>query len=215
MDRARVDRAVMFPFVENVDSKYNDWIADTAARYPDRLIGFAAVNPWHAGAADEVRRAATQKGLRGLKLHPFLHGYSLATHELMDPIFQACRDVNIPLLIHGGDNWSNMPYQFDEMARTFPDVTMVMAHMGTWAGVYDALQVAQVRPNILLGTAMALANFIVDGVKLVGPDRVVMETDSPAGTFETEMAKIEHALPDRAVRELVMGGNLARVLGIG
>jgi Amidohydrolase/Pyridine nucleotide-disulphide oxidoreductase len=72
MDRANVDRPVVFPFVEVIDSHYNDWMAETVAKYPDRLIGFAAVNPWHAGAADEARRAVSEKGLRGLKLHPYV-----------------------------------------------------------------------------------------------------------------------------------------------
>ena len=212
MDRANVDRSVVFPFVEVIDSHYNDWIANTVAKYPDRLIGFAAVNPWHAGAADEVRRASSEKGLRGLKLHPFLHGYSLAQHDLVDPIFEACRDVNIPVLIHGAGEWSNMPLQFDEMARAFPDVQIIMAHMGTIWGFQDALLVADRRPNILLGTALAFSEYIRLAVQRVGAERVVMETDTPAHAFEAEMAKIEIAVPDRAAREMVMGGNLARLL---
>jgi predicted TIM-barrel fold metal-dependent hydrolase len=45
MDWANIDRSVVFPFVEVIDSHYNDWMADAVAKYPDRLIGFAAVNP--------------------------------------------------------------------------------------------------------------------------------------------------------------------------
>ncbi len=215
MDRAGVDRAVTFPYVEVLDSGHNDWMAETVARYPDRLIGYAAVNPWQPGAAGEVRRAVVEKGLRGLKLHPFLHAYSIAQHDLVDPIFEVCRELGIPVVIHGAGEWSNMPLQFDEMARSFPEVTIVMAHMGTIWGFQEALLVAGRRPNILLGTALAFSGFVQLAVERVGAERVLMETDTPVQAFEAEIAKIEIAVPDHAARELVMGGNIARILNIG
>ncbi len=212
MDRAHVDRAVVFPYVELLDPGHNDWIAENVALYADRLIGYAAVNPWHANAANEVRRAVTEKGLRGLKLHPFLHAYSLTQHDLVDPVLRACRDLRIPVVVHGAGEWSNMPLPFDEMARTFPDVTIVMAHMGTVWGFQDALVVAERRPNVMLGTALAFSGFVQMAVERVGADKVLMETDSPVQAFEAEIAKIEIAVPDRAARDLVMGGNIARIL---
>ena len=214
MDRAHVDRAVVFPYVEALDPGHNDWIAQAVARHPDRLIGYAAVNPWREGAADEVRRAVQEKGLRGLKLHPFLHAYSIAQHDLVDPIFEVCRALRIPVVVHGAGEWSNMPLQFDEMARTFPDLTIVIAHMGTIWGFQEALLVAARRPNILLGTALAFSGFVQTAVERVGAEKVLMETDSPVQAFEAEIAKIEIAVPDPVARALVMGGNIARILGI-
>jgi len=214
MDRAHIDRAVVFPYVEALSPGHNDWMAETVAQHADRLIGYAAVNPWHAGAADEVRRAVVEKGLRGLKLHPFLHGYSLAQHDLVDPLFAACRDLHIPIVAHGAGEWSNMPLQFDEMARTFPDVILVIAHMGTIWGFQEALLVAARQPNVLLGTALAFSGFVKEAVERVGATKVLMETDSPVQSFEAEIAKIESAVPDEAERALVMGGNIARILSL-
>ncbi len=214
MDRAHVDRAVVFPYVEALTPGHNDWMAETVARHADRLIGYAAVNPWHAGAADEVRRAVAEKGLRGLKLHPFLHAYSIAQHDLVDPLFAVCQELHVPIVAHGAGEWSNMPLQFDEMARTFPDVTLVIAHMGTIWGFQEALLVAARRPNVLLGTALAFSGFVKEAVERVGAEKVLMETDSPVQSFEAEIAKIESAVPDPASRALVMGGNIARILGL-
>lgn len=212
MDRAHVDRAVVFPYVEALTPGHNDWMAETVAQHADRLIGYAAVNPWQAGAADEVRRAVVEKGLRGLKLHPFLHAYSIAQHDLVDPLFAVCQDLGIPIVAHGAGEWSNMPLQFDEMARTFPDVTLVIAHMGTIWGFQEALLAAERRPNVLLGTALAFSGFVQQAVERVGAEKVLMETDSPVQAFEAEIAKIEIAVPDPASRALVMGGNIARIL---
>ena len=56
----------------------NDYIIDAAKRYPDRLVGFAGVNPsWGVEAAREAERCA-RAGMRGLgELHPDLQGFDL------------------------------------------------------------------------------------------------------------------------------------------
>ncbi len=152
----------------------------------------------------------------GLRNYHTMFGDPAITESLVftaiDPVLRACRDPRIPVVVHGAGEWSNMPFQFDEMARTFPDVTIVMAHMGTVWGFQDALVVAERRPNVMLGTALAFSGFVQMAVEWVGADKVLMETDSPVQAFEAEIAKIEIAVPDRAARDLVMGGNIARIL---
>src|SRR5260370_13475178 len=46
----------------------NDTLARAVQRHPTRFIGFAHHNPFSPGAADEMDRAVTQLGLRGLKI---------------------------------------------------------------------------------------------------------------------------------------------------
>ena len=108
-----------------------------------------------------------------------------------------------------------MPLQFDEMARCFPEVTIAMAHMGTIWGFQEALLVAERRPNIMLGTALAFSEFVRMAVERVGAERVLMETDTPVQAFEAEIAKIEIAIADPGARRMVMGGNIARILNLG
>jgi hypothetical protein len=46
----------------------NDTLARAVARHPQRFIGFAHHDPFSPGAADELHRAVTDLGLRGLKI---------------------------------------------------------------------------------------------------------------------------------------------------
>src|SRR5437763_36333 len=55
----------------------NDFVADCVHRHPDAFVGFASVDPWKGKAArDELRRAVTDLGLCGLKLHPSCQGFA-------------------------------------------------------------------------------------------------------------------------------------------
>ena len=51
-------------------------------------------------------------------------------------------------------------------------------------------------------------------VQEVSPERVIAGADSPVKVFEVEMKKIELAVDANPDRELVLGGNIARILGI-
>lgn len=46
------------------------------AAHPDRLWGFASVDPQVSGAADELGRAFTELGAKGLCLHPAKQGFA-------------------------------------------------------------------------------------------------------------------------------------------
>lgn len=100
MDAGGVDLAVACSLGQQID---NEYIARICAQHPRRLTGFGQVNPRVPGAADEVRRCA-DLGLRGLKLHPTLHGYHVADHGLLDPIFRAAAGTGLVVLVNALDD---------------------------------------------------------------------------------------------------------------
>jgi len=210
MDRAGLDMAVCFsqPVVWN-----NDYVLDRAREHSDRFVPFAGVNPWRASARDELLRCL-DRGARGVKLHPVRDSYSLAEARLVDPIFAACAERRVPILCHGLCEWSNTPWQFAEMARRFPEVTLIMAHGGHLWLREDALEVVGRHANLYVESSLMYSGYIRRYVEEIGPERVLMGTDSPVEEFEVEMRKIEMAVEDKGHRELVMGGNIARILGL-
>jgi|LSQX01.1.fsa_nt_gb predicted TIM-barrel fold metal-dependent hydrolase len=210
MDRAGVDKAVIFPFIERPD---NDFIAQAVSEFPNRLIGFACVNPWADNAIDEIERAVRRLHLKGLKLHPVLHGFAMDNHGVVDPIFKKCMELDIPIIAHGtGDNPFSMPHQFEEMARTFPDVTLIMAHAGFMQATDQAIRTAKRCKNVILDMTAANSVDVSDSVEAVGPERVLLGSDTPFMDLEVEMLKVKLALPDPAARKLVMGENILRIL---
>ena len=57
----------------------NDSLAAWVAPAPERLVAFATVDPRDPGAGAEIERCVREHGMRGVKLHPWLQGFS--AHE--------------------------------------------------------------------------------------------------------------------------------------
>ena len=69
-------------------------------KYPDRLVGMVYVNPLEGqAAADKVYYYVQKKGFKGIKANPLKHAY-VADTELMDPIMEAAKELDIPVFIH-------------------------------------------------------------------------------------------------------------------
>lgn len=210
LDKAGVEKAVMFPFVEGDFS--NEPIRDAHKEFPDRLIPYCAVNPWNDNAVDEVRRCVETYGFKGLKLHPTIGGYHLSDPKLCDPLFAACEEYDIPIIAHGASDLYNCPPEFALMAERFPNVTLIMAHMGFFWSVDQATRFAIQYPNLYLETSRAPVFEIQTAVREAGADKVIWGTDSPFVDYTFEFQKMSRATDHTDAYNKIVGGNIARIL---
>jgi predicted TIM-barrel fold metal-dependent hydrolase len=212
MDKTGVAKAVIFPFTEG--NFTNDAVKTAYDQFPDRLIPYCAVNAWQPDAAAEVRRCVRDWGFKGLKLHPTINGFHLADSGLVNPLFEEAGDLGIPIIVHGASDLYNAPPEFAEMARRFPKVKLLMAHMGFFWAVDQAIAYAKELPNLYLETSRAPIFEITTAVRELGPNKVIWGTDSPFVDYEWEFKKMERCSPDKAVYDLVVGGTMAEILHI-
>lgn len=210
LDAAGVDKAVVFPFVEG--NFTNDFVNDAYRQFPDRLIPYCAVNPWERNAADVVRQCIKEWGFKGLKLHPTINGFHLADPELVNPLFQLADELDFPIIVHGASDLYNAPPEFALMAARFPRVQLMMAHMGFFWSVDQAITFAGQFENLYLETSRAPIFEIQTAVKRIGPHKVIWGTDSPFVDYEFEFKKMERATPERSGYASIVGGNIARLL---
>ena len=215
LDEAGIDKAAIMTYVDLPGSNPEalDYIADAVARFPDRLIGFARLNPNYR---DESRRAfhraVSELAFRGLKLHPtttLAHPAGDATVELM----RECGALGIPVLFHCGDDPYTTPQAIAAGAAQVPDTAVVMGHMGGYFHVDEAIDAAETHPNLYLETsAMPYPKKIGEAVERVGAGKVVFGSDGPGCNPALEVEKIR-MLDLRADDEaMVLGGNAARLL---
>ncbi len=211
MDAGGVDMAMATSLGQLPD---NDYIARCVAEHPDRIFGFSVVDPRQGAAAiDEVHRCA-ELGLVGVKLHPTMHGYHVCDHGLLDPVFEACRELGQLVLFNALDDAFCAPLGMEEIAKGFPEVPTLIAHMGTVWNTSEAILVAGRTPNIYLETSSTQMLEVQTAYETLGPDKVVMGTDWPASHMDLERLKLERAIPDPVDRAKVEGGNLAALLGL-
>jgi uncharacterized protein len=121
---------------EHVDHAVNDDTAAFVRDAPNRRIGFLSVHPEVAGALDELERAHEELGLAGIKLGP--------NYQVFDPLDEPALRVyaeaerrGLPMLFHQGASPVREaplryahPLLMDEIAIRFPELRIVMAHMG-------------------------------------------------------------------------------------
>ncbi|WP_375386136.1 amidohydrolase family protein [uncultured Microbacterium sp.] len=211
MDDAGVDMAVGCSLGQMID---NDFIAETVRQHPDRIIGFGQVDPRRPDAVEGIRRCGEELGLKGLKLHPTMHGYHFADHGLLDPIFEAAAEQRLAVLVNALDDPFCAPLSIEEIAKQFPGVPVLIAHMGTVWNVSEALIVAERNDNVYLETSGTQLLEVQMAYRRVGAAKLVMGTDWPGNHFDLERAKIARAIEDPGDRALVEGINLARILGL-
>ena len=133
-----VDKTVVLAF----RSRYlnaeipNDYVAEYVAQHPERLIGFAGIDPTEPGATDELHRAREQLHLRGVTLTPSGQDFHPQDSRAMR-IYELCGHYRTPILFHQGTHFtvaSKMeyarPFLLDEIARSFPQLKLIIAHMG-------------------------------------------------------------------------------------
>lgn len=208
MDDAGVDKAVACSLGQSIDNAY---IASVQEAWPKRIIGFGQVNPRMPDAAGEVGRCA-DAGLHGIKLHPTMHGYHFCDHGLLDPVMAACQERQLVALVNALDDPFCAPLSIEEIVRSFPEVPVLIGHMGTIWNLMEAILVAGRTPNIYLETSGAQLLDVRTAYRRLGPEKIVMGTDWPGSDFDLERAKIARAVPNPDHQRLVEGNNLARLL---
>lgn len=212
MDAAGVDQACVFPFVEGDFT--NDVIDVAVAEHPDRLIPFMAVNPWHQQAAVDEVHARADKGYKGVKIHPTLHGYHLSDLGLIGPVLDAIRERGLLVISHGASDLYNAPPEFAAVSRAYPEIPFLMAHSGTFWSHDQAIELAAQIPNLYLETARVPVFEVARSVSELGPEKVIWGTDSPFVDYTFEYDKMRNVVDSEEARQLVCGGNLRRLLGL-
>jgi predicted TIM-barrel fold metal-dependent hydrolase len=209
MDKHAIDKAVICPLGQDID---NDYIAESVQKFPDRLIGFLEANPRDPHAVKTIHRYAREYGMKGYKLHPSMMGHPVSSHPLMDPIFEACAEEGLIVYGHCMHDFWVTPLQYEEMARTFPSVSLILGHMGILWSVAEAAMVAKRNANVYLETSVVSLRSIRIGVEGAGADKVVMGTDWPANDFDLQIETLRRATTSKEDFDKVVGGNMARLL---
>ena len=133
-----VDKSIVLGF----KSRYlhaeipNRYVADYVSRFPQKLIGFAGIDPTERSAVAEVRIAKNDLRLRGITISPANQDFHPIDTRAMDVYAEAER-LGMPILVHPSGHFTEeskleygRPYLFDEVARTFPKLRIVIAQLG-------------------------------------------------------------------------------------
>jgi len=211
MDEAGIDRAVIFaPSGNGAGEKvreHTDFIARLAEEAGDRVIPFSFIDCSYEGAADEVERAVTEKGIKGIKIIP---NRWRAWSDQACRVYEKIQEMQVPLLFHSGILWSwgdtsrfCRPCEY-EILMDYPKVRFALAHIG-WPWCDECLAVAGKIMHIRRGRGHEGPQCFVDltpgtppawreeavrkALDYLGDDLILFGTDSVAGRMNNVLQR--------------------------
>ncbi len=233
-----VDRAIVLGFRSHYLQAHipNDLVADYVRQHPDKLIGFAGIDPTEPDdAIQEMHRAVDELGMKGLALAPAAQNFH-PMHTNALSIYHEASRLGLPILFHQGlyfSTESKMEYArtalLDDVAREFPELRIVVAHLGyPWidetvvligkhANVFADISGLLLRPWQAYNTLLTAYQFGVMDKLLFGSD---FPYTTPATCIEA-LYSLNHlchgtalpTLPREALRGIVERDTL-KLLGI-
>lgn len=181
------------------------------------FIGVIDVNP-HFGKEmiEEVRTAATVWGFRGIKFMPMKRDF-VCTDAILEPYMDLARELDLYVTVHTGPNESQ-PVKVRPLAAAYPEVPILLDHMGMRSWVKQAIDLAKAYSNVyMLTTIIAAAEpFRVRiAVDALGPERVIFGSNSPVSIPAMNVEGIRRLKLGREAEALIFHENARRVLRLG
>jgi hypothetical protein len=114
----------------------DEYIAQFVSHAREKLVGFAACDPTQPEHMEELRNGVEQLRLRGVKIGPIYAGID-PRDPRCDSVYRYCQANGLPILFHTGTTFNHnaplsygRPWLFDEVAISYPDLRIVLAHVG-------------------------------------------------------------------------------------
>ncbi|MFZ0744416.1 MAG: amidohydrolase family protein, partial [Terracidiphilus sp.] len=142
----------------------------------------------------------------------------LCNSAALDPIVERAISLNIPILQHtwikttGNEPGESTPFDLVELAKRHPRGQFICGHTGgNWEVGIRAIRATR---NVYAGIAGSdpTSGFTEMAVRELGAERVIYGSDVGGRSFASQVAKVLGAEISDAEKELILGGNLRRLL---
>ena len=130
------DKCIVLATVDGPADQVNKDLSEYVARYENKMVGFAFINPLTEGLSVRNLKSSTEKlGLKGIVLYCSQTAFHPAHTEAMQ-LYESAQELHLPVFFHntpvgpGGFLEYARPFLLDEVARTFPDLKIIVGGMG-------------------------------------------------------------------------------------
>lgn len=195
----------------------NEFIRRECEAHPE-FIGFITL---HQDLSEEEISAeidfALRNNLKGIKLHPDFQKFNI-DDESVEKFYRAA-EGKLPILLHMGDDRYeySKPARLVKMAKKYPKVNFIAAHFGGYRCWEDSPLYEGLR-NVYFDTCSSLpfispekARELID---MFGAERFFFGTDFPMWDAEGELERFNQIPLTEEERELILSGNIKRLLNL-
>jgi len=236
MDEAGVDIAGMTASVTaagvggEVDAIHVDEVKAVIDQYPDRLFGWAGINPLTTmETVRYIQYAVGELGFKGVHVYPHWFGVPI-NDRLYYPIYAKCAELGVPITLQVGSQsprshakFVAQPILLDDVAFDFPELKIVGLHIGT-PFAHEMVMLCKNWENVFIIAdghpprqwEQVLKDYIqqVQWSNKDGSRKVMWGTDHPIQTFKQSLAEVEALGLDPEVKDNLVGENAIRILNL-
>jgi predicted TIM-barrel fold metal-dependent hydrolase len=208
-------------------------VAAYVCQDPQRLIGFLSVDPTQPRWEEELEYGHQTLKLQGIKLMPMYAGF-FPQEARLNFLWNYAQRHGLPVLLHTGTTFISqgplemtLPRHIDVVARRFPEVRIIMAHLGhPYEGecvavirkhphVYADVSALHYRPWQLFHSLMLVHEYGVWNKLLFGTDFPITDVaESLAGLRNLATVQIDRfRLPAEQI-EAMIERNALPLLGL-
>lgn len=205
--QAGIDKTIIFPINNETYGKANEEIASYVKQWPNEFIGFAKHDS--KTESGKIRKMLIHEvrdlGLRGLKLH------GIPSKEMVE----TAAELTIPILFHP----PNVDDSLD-VVQSYPQVSFILAHLGSfasrsWKEHIRAIESSKQLKNLYLDTSsIVFFDYLKRAAAELPPEKLIFGSDGPLVNSQVELYKIRLLKLPKKKEELVLGGNITRLLNI-
>ena len=205
-DEAGIGKTIIFPINNRTYEAANEEIASYVRRWPDRFIGFAKHDSATEASKirDMLKHEVRELGLRGLKLH------GVPSKEMVE----TAAELKIPILYHPPTVRESL-----EVVQSYPEVAFILAHLGCfasrdWKEHVRAIEAAGRLANLYLDTSsVVFFEYLERAAKELPAEKLIFGSDGPLVDSRVELYKIRLLKLPQAKEQLILSGNILRLLG--
>ncbi|MCP8319574.1 MAG: amidohydrolase [archaeon] len=223
MKRTQVDVSIVQIYANSPEKVrlLNDWGADVAKRERPRIYCFGTIHPDMNSPSDELERIA-QTGLKGVKFQPTAQRFHPDEPRLFK-IYEKMVELKLPALFHAGDERKPIdliyapPKSFVEVLSSFPEFTVILAHLGgykMWEQVDSVLDFKNVYFDTSATNSELDESRLKRMIELLGIDRVMYGSDFPWFDWRQELEGIKKVSISEEDKKKILWENASRILGI-
>lgn len=231
-DEAGVERLVLFAWDAETTNQRprvaNEFVSKVADKYPERIVGFASIDPHKRSAVEELEHAIRNLKLNGLKLHPQVQAFEPNDQKYYS-IYSKCVELNIPITFHTGSTYWGAglaggggvklrysdPMLLDDVAADFPELKIIMAHPG-WPWQDEQLAIAMHKENVYVDLSGWSPKYfqplLVTYMTKMIPQKFLFGTDYPMLTPQRWLQDFDQLNASDEVRKMVLGENARKLL---
>ncbi len=196
----------------------NEDAREIAEKYSD-IRFWAVLDPKIPESYKQVESLLAHPRCKGIKIHPTDHTYEIRDYG--DEIFEFAAQNKAILMTHSGCPGS-LPEDFVGFANRYPNVLLILAHLGNSADGNLTRQVYALKrannQNIYIDTSSAKSinsGLIEWAVSEVGAQCLLFGTDTPLYFAACQKDRIEYAEIDEKAKQAILFENAAQLLHEG